>query len=255
MALRAFFHSTSNLYTPHIRQMTWPLQMVCFSLSFGSYGLLTWINTIFQGVHLENVYFNALLFAASNLLGNILTAFFMGRTGRSSMLITSVISAALCLVSFAACVSLFVPSGIVLSACLSQCFAIAAWNAIDNMTSELFPTLVRSSRMGVLCAASGRLGEIIAELVNGTLVAHAVRLLLVTSATLMLGAFTLCWLPGDMTGQPVHNDLRGILGARWSYSSYAHLEGQRHHYSTSSYRDDPAPVTSRQQQKRKPNIE
>lgn len=247
MAQRDFIHSTSKLYSPSIRQTTWPLQMVWFSLSFGSYGLLTWINTIFEEVHLENVYFNALLFAASNLPGNILTAVFMDRMGRSSMLVLSVISAALSLVSFAACAFVSIPSGIVLSACLFQCFTIAAWNAIDTMTSELFPTLVRSTGMGI-CAASGRMGAICAQLVNGVLVVYPVRLLLVASATLMLGAFTPCWLPGDMTGRPVLDDMRGKEGGRNSHSTYAPLETERHHTSTSSYSDDPGSITRRQQE-------
>jgi MFS family permease len=208
MALIDFYTSTSKLYTPQLQRTTWPLQMVWFSLSFGSYGLLTWINTIFVEVHLQNVYFNALLFSASNLPGNILTACFMDRVGRSPMLIASVVFAALSLVSFAACANVSNSTGIVLSACLFQCFTIAAWNTIDTMTSELFPTLVRSTGMGI-CAASGRIGAMVAQFVNGALVAnHPVKLLLVASGTLLLGAATPCLLPdGDMTGQPVHDGL------------------------------------------------
>jgi VNT family MFS transporter (synaptic vesicle glycoprotein 2) len=246
MAQRDFFHSTSKLYSPTILQTTWPLQMVWFSLSFGSYGLLTWINTIFEEVHLENVYFNALLFSASNLPGNILTAVFMDRMGRSSMLVASVISASLSLVLFAACAYLHVPSGIVLSACMFQCFTIAAWNAIDTMTSELFPTLVRSTGMGI-CAASGRMGAICAQFVNGALIAYPVRLLLVASTTLMLGAFTPCWLPSDMTGQPVHDDMRGKQDGRNSRTSHTPLDGKSHHRSTVSYSDDPAHGNRQQQ--------
>lgn len=208
MAIVDFFRSTSKLYAPQLKQTTWPLQMVWFSLSFGSYGLLTWINTIFVQVHLQNVYFNALLFSASNLPGNILTAFFMDRVGRGPMLIGSVVAASLSLVSFAGCAQVFNQTGIVLSACSFQCFTIAAWNTIDTMTSELFPTLVRSTGMGI-CAASGRIGALVAQFVNGALVAdHPARLLLVASGTLLLGAATPCLLPDcDMTGQPVHDGM------------------------------------------------
>jgi hypothetical protein len=74
------------------------------------------------------------------------------------------------------------------------------------MTSELFPTTVRSSGMG-MCAASGRVGAMVAQFVNGALIADPVRLLLVASVTLLLGALTPSLLPGggDMTGQPVHD--------------------------------------------------
>jgi MFS transporter, VNT family, synaptic vesicle glycoprotein 2 len=40
-----FTRSVRLLYTPQLRQTTWPLQMVWFSLSFGSYGLMTWYDT------------------------------------------------------------------------------------------------------------------------------------------------------------------------------------------------------------------
>jgi VNT family MFS transporter (synaptic vesicle glycoprotein 2) len=207
MAVADLILSSKQLYTPQLRQTTWPLQMVWFSLSFGSYGLLTWINTLFVQVHLKNVYFNALLFAFSNLPGNLITAIWMDRIGRSAMLIASVLAAATSLLSFAWYASVLHSTGIIVSACSFQCFTIAAWNTIDCMTSELFPTTVRSTGLGV-CAASGRIGAMVAQFVNGALIAKPVRLLLVASMTLILGAMTPCLLPNaDMTGKPVQDDL------------------------------------------------
>jgi VNT family MFS transporter (synaptic vesicle glycoprotein 2) len=209
-AMADFWVSAAKLYTPELKQTTWPLQMVWFSLSFGSYGLLTWINTLFVAVHLENVYFNAFLFALSNLPGNILSALLMDRVKRSTMLVGSVLCAAGGLFSFAffAAASTLNAPGIVVSACIFQCFTASAWNTIDCMTSELFPTSVRSTGMGV-CAASGRVGAMVAQFINGALVANPVRLLLVASMTLLLGATTPCLLPngGDMTGQPVQDEV------------------------------------------------
>ena len=173
-AIYDFTISASLLYTPQLRSTTYPLQMVWFTLSFGSYGLLTWINTLFVRVHLENVYLNALLFAASNLPGNLMSAYLMDKTGRKSLLTGSILAASLSLVSFAyvaaegvednsgsdeaTTISESATVWIVGSACAFQCFTIAAWNAIDVLTSELFPTSVRSTGMGV-CAATGR-GEL-----------------------------------------------------------------------------------------------
>ncbi|CAB9501254.1 Synaptic vesicle glycoprotein [Seminavis robusta] len=213
LALADFVMSAKKLYTPSLRQTTWPLQMAWFSLSFGSYGLMTWINTLFFAVHLQDVYFNALLFALSNLPGNIFTAFLMDRAGRAHLLVGSILSASLSLLSFAAFANTSGNSppnayGVVCSACSFQCFTIAAWNTIDVMTSELFPTTVRSTGMGV-CAASGRIGAMLAQFVNGALVGRPVRLLVVAATTLALGACTPFLLPdhGDMTGQPVADDV------------------------------------------------
>jgi MFS family permease len=228
MAMADFYQSASKLYTLELRQTTWPLQLVWFSLSFGSYGLLTWINTLFVQVHLKNVYFNALLFAFSNLPGNLMTAILMDRVGRSAMLIGSVLAAATSLIGFAWCAFVLFPTGIVLSACTFQCFTIAAWNTIDCMTSELFPTTVRSTGMGV-CAASGRIGAMVAQFVNGALIANPVRLLLVASMTLMLGALTPCLLPNaDMMGQPVHDNLEGSSGGNVLYAPLQQQQRSNH---------------------------
>jgi MFS family permease len=210
-SLHEFIDSSRQLYTKQLRSTTLPLQMVWFSLSFGSYGLLTWINTLFEQVHLENVYFNALLFAASNLPGNLIAAYFMDKTGRASLLTGSVLAAAASLMAFAYVaaaqdratnVPTVSTAWIVVAACSFQCFTTAAWNAIDVLSSELFPTVVRSTGMG-MCAATGRVGAMLAQFVNGALVSHPVRLLLVAAATLLFGSLTPLWLPSDQTGQPV----------------------------------------------------
>ena len=246
VALKDFQTSASKLYSPNMRQTTWPLQMVWFSLSFGSYGLLTWINTLFVQVHLENLYVNALLFALSNLPGNILSAWLMDRVGRAVMLIGSVLMAAASLMSFAWFAS-FPPeslhgTGIVVSACAFQCFTVAAWNTIDVMTSELFPTTVRSTGIGV-CAASGRVGAMVAQFVNGILVAKPVRLLLVASITLLLGATTPCLLPGgDMTGQPVQDEM-----TNWTITTTAMGEGD--HEGDDEYYDENMDISMERFQK------
>mgnify|MGYP005844232839 CR=1 FL=1 len=220
IALADFWISTNKLYKPDVQSTTLPLQMVWFSLSFGSYGLMTWINTLFFAVHLEDVYFNALLFALANLPGNLLTGYLMDRIGRAKLLVGSILSASMSLLSFALFASATTNEtappntyGIVLSACSFQCFTIAAWNTIDVMTSELFPTTVRSTGMGV-CAASGRIGAMVAQFVNGALVDRPVRLLVVAAVTLGMGSLTPFLLPrhGDMTGLALAEDFRRPSG-------------------------------------------
>jgi MFS family permease len=210
-ALQDFVASASLLYTKQLQSTTLPLQMVWFSLSFGSYGLLTWINTLFVEIHLENVYFNALLFAISNLPGNILSALLLDQIGRTKLLTGSILAASLSLLPFAFVAENVKNSGshrtltIVVSACLFQCFTCAAWNTIDVLTSELFPTSVRSTGMGV-CAATGRIGAMVAQFVNGFLVARPFRLLVVSAITLLLGSMTPYFLHvSDPTGQPVRD--------------------------------------------------
>jgi len=228
MAMDDFIVSARQLYTPQLKNTTWPLQMVWFSLSFGSYGLLTWINTLFVEVHLKNVYFNALLFAFSNLPGNILTALYMDKVSRGKMLTFNIVASAVSLMGFALGAFSLNSFWIIASACAFQCFTVAAWNTIDTMTSELFPTTVRSTGLGI-CAASGRVGAMVAQFVNGALVAEPVRLLLVASVTLLLGALTPALLPGggDMTGQPV-SDFAGDNASTISHQPLIHRGNQSH---------------------------
>lgn len=47
------------------------LMLCAFCLSFGSYGLSTWIAKLFQAVGLSNPFANAFLFAGANLPGNV----------------------------------------------------------------------------------------------------------------------------------------------------------------------------------------
>jgi len=225
-----FRTSASQLYTVRLLETTTSLQTVWFSLSFGSYGLLTWINTLFEKVHLQNVYTNALLFALSNLPGNLLSAFLMDRVGRARLLVGSILAAAASLIVFAYVAAVDDPekesdelalsrNWIVLAACSFQCFSIAAWNAVDVLTSELFPTTVRATGMG-MCAASGRVGAMLAQFVNGSLVARPVRLLLVAAGTLLLGAMTPACLPHDRTGQSVEDRVDVVCSSDHTIHNY-----------------------------------
>ena len=219
--LQDFWLGAKQLYLPETRQMTIALQLVWFSLSFGSYGLYTWINKLFFEVHLQNVYFNALLFATSNLPGNLLSAFFMDRIGRAKMLVGSTLAAVMSLMFFAYVVFRdqsamdakddhppLPVEWIVIASCAFQMCTIVSWNTIDVLTSELFPTSVRATGMGV-CAASGRIGAMLAQFINGALVARPVSLLLVASFTLLLAAIVPVFLPNDKTGQPISDTVAG----------------------------------------------
>ena len=245
-AWQDFCNSASELYVPSLLSTTVPLQMVWFSLSFGTYGLYTWINTLFFELHLRNVYLNALLFAASNLPGNILSAFLLDRVGLAPLLTGSVLAAALSLMVFAYVAATKGPDDeqhssstthwVVASACAFQMFTIVSWNSIDVLTSELFPTTIRATGMG-LCAASGRVGALVAQLINGALVARPAALLLVAAATLLWGAVTPTFLPADATGEPVADTILSAaernarvqeMPHRGTTYSYQHVEGSEH---------------------------
>ena len=227
---------------PLARGTTIPLNILWFSLCFGSYGLFTWINSIFAILHLPSLYIQSFLFALANLPGNIASACLVDRIRRKTILISSMLLSALSLIILS-CFTLPIglgsssqqetdmsvgsntgePSlvqtiGIVLSACSFQACIICAWNMIDCITSESFPTTVRNSGMA-LCTAWGRIGAMVAQFVNGFLLSNnpsPITLLLIASVSLLIGSFVPFWMTGeDMMLKPLsdsNNSFRFMTG-------------------------------------------
>lgn len=220
-----------KLHSPQLlTRTTLPLQVIWFSLSFATYGITTWINTLFRAVHLQNIYFNSFLFALANLPGNIVSILYSDTFGRKRMLVGGLIGAAGGLLGFA----LLVESndnathsdedddtksnartyGIVCFACIFQMFSIISWNTIDIMTGELFPTCVRSAGMGI-CTACGRFGAMFAQFVFARLMMTgsgegeigSAYVLVVAASALLIGAGMPMVLGRDMTLGPLQDEL------------------------------------------------
>ena len=111
---------------------------------------------------------------------------------------------------------------IVTAACSFQAFSIAAWNTIDVLTAEVFPTTVRSTAMG-LCAATGRLAAMLAQVVNGALISRPTRLLVTSAASLALGATVPWCLIPDRTGMVVLDQVQGDEGNDHAEESHEFL--------------------------------
>lgn len=189
-----------SLFDPFLRVTTISLLMSWFCLSFGSYGLATWITVLFKRIGLADPFANAFIYAAANLPGNLLSAFLMDRLGGRKILAISMLLSAACAAGFA-----YVSAGdetavtpattavlIVLLASGFNAFSTSGWNAIDLMSAESFPTDVRTTGMGLL-SASGRMGSVVAQFINGYLVGpppHITLLLAVTASMMLLGAMS-----------------------------------------------------------------
>lgn len=204
LAYSSFSQQAKWLYLQLLATMG-PIQTIWMALNFGYYGISTWIYTLFVTIHLKNIYFTALLFTMANLPANILTVFLLDSLGRQNTLIVSALSASVSLFGFAyfASTDPLVSTGVVWLACIYQAFVTAAWNSVNTLTSERFPTVVRSTGLG-LCSASGRIGALIAQLINGYLVSTPAALLVVASGSLVIVAAAPFFLPGkDMSNEPL----------------------------------------------------
>mmetsp|Transcript_12943 Transcript_12943/g.15465 ORF Transcript_12943/g.15465 Transcript_12943/m.15465 type:complete len:525 (-) Transcript_12943:109-1683(-) len=198
-------NDASLLVTPPHKKPFLALLVIWFSLSFGYYGLATWITVLFDDIGLSNVYSASFLYAAANLPGNIASYLLVDSLGRKSLLVWSMLASTVFCVAFSLVAD---DSGggtgkaaIVITA--AMCFnaaSTAAWNAINCLSTEHFSTTVRGSAIGVL-AACGRLGSIAAQFVNGSLQSNIPLLLTVTSVMMLLGALAGGALPVQNTKQ------------------------------------------------------
>lgn len=143
------------------------LALIWFFLSYSSYGVSSWISIIFDDVGFNDPYGPSMLFAFANLPGNVFAILTIDKFGRKNLLLLSLIIG-----GFFALVFVLVAEfnsnnllGLVAIACFYNAFSCAAWNALDCLSSECFPTRIRSTAFGFL-SASGRFGSIIANIIN-----------------------------------------------------------------------------------------
>mmetsp|Transcript_38157 Transcript_38157/g.82962 ORF Transcript_38157/g.82962 Transcript_38157/m.82962 type:complete len:516 (+) Transcript_38157:234-1781(+) len=187
---KSLLETFASLYHPQLRfATTIPLQITWFSLCFGSYALVTWINTIYVQIHLDDLYWNLLWFALANAPGNLLSFFLLDKVGRIKTLVGSLTMSAMSLVVFAwySRPDHTSTAGVVVSSCTFQALETVAWNVMDTATGELFPTTSRSTGIG-LCTATGRLGAMAAQFASGLLIDSPVMLLLVSSLSFLIAA-------------------------------------------------------------------
>ncbi|KAE9102863.1 hypothetical protein PF010_g13958 [Phytophthora fragariae] len=173
-----------RLFEPPNAGPTLLLMMCGFSLSFGSYGLSTWITKLFESAGLSNPFENAFLFAGANLPGNIVSLYLIDIIGHQRLL-----SGALFMSGFCALLFAFNVEGsktiIVLVSCLFNACTTAAWNG------EL-----RTTGISVV-NGSNRVAAIAAQFVNGFLMGpppHLVALLLVTTTVMVSGGIASRWI-------------------------------------------------------------
>lgn len=210
-AWRQMREQARDFVSPSLRRTSLLLLAAWFALSFGWYGLVLWIPTLFKQADVEmSVYQDSFLVAAANLPGNIVATALMDVVGRKALMNYSLVGACLCTVFFAVAKS---EALVVTAACLLNAVSVGCWNALDCLSTESFPTRLRTSSMGFL-AASGRVGSIVGQFVFGAMVSVSVPALLGTAAgVLALGAVAGFLLPAEPSGKHLADFAAGGSGS------------------------------------------
>lgn len=185
------------LFGPKLARSTLTLLLIWFSLAFGSYGISTWISTLFSDIGLSNPYEDAFIFAIAQLPGNVVSIYFIETIGRKRLLVWGLIVSALSGIGFG--LGTAYPGLVVTAAAVFSAASVTSWNSLDVMSVEDFPTPVRASAMGCLSAA-GRIGAVSAQFVNGSLEQNIPLLLFVTSACMLTGGLGAYSLPVELAG-------------------------------------------------------
>ena len=89
-----------HLFKKEAMPTTLSCAMIWFSLSYGSYGISTWISVLLHDSGVTNVYFNALLFAIASFPGNLVAYSMMDVFGSRRLLMWSMMCASVCAMLF-----------------------------------------------------------------------------------------------------------------------------------------------------------
>ena len=140
------------------------LSCIWFTQHFSTFGMATWISSLYFDLGIANPYFASILFAVAVIPGNLFSIFFMHSLGRRNLLFWGMILSAASLLGFAFSTSSQIL--VIISSLLYNLFLITGWNGLCCLSTDgYFETSVKSSAMGFMSAA-GRVGGILAQVIN-----------------------------------------------------------------------------------------
>ncbi|XP_047451704.1 synaptic vesicle glycoprotein 2C [Mugil cephalus] len=214
-ALKRGLMPIKQIFSSHLKSRSIVMLIIFYCIAFGYYGLWMWFPELFERVEdggspcanasirspLHNqscypvktaVYMEGFIIALSNLPGNIFTILMMDSIGAKALLVCSLMVSSLSV--FLIYVVQTKAQSLILS-CIFSGVSVIAWNALDVLGPELYPTQLRSSSLGFFTGV-GRVAAIMGNIVFGKLVDSncAVPVLLV-SGLLLTGGLVALLLP------------------------------------------------------------
>lgn len=212
---KKIFVPIRELFKDIFRVRSVALLIIFYCISFGFYGLQMWFPELFDRMeeggspcaNVSRVYYSqnqscspvktavykeGFYVAVSNLPGNIFTILMMGTIGGKALLSCSLVLSS---VSVFLIYIVKTKAHSLLLSCVFSGVSVVAWNALDVIGTELYPTHLRSSALGFFTGV-GRIAAISGNVVFGRLVDSncAVPVLLV-SGLLLSGGLVALVLP------------------------------------------------------------
>lgn len=196
-----------NLYSSELRTSTFALKLLWFCLGSGS-SFGTWILAIFEQLQIQHVYFTLFLFWLANVPGLLAAGILIDKIGRKKVLGGSLACTAISLCFFSRAAFIGAENSemyIIITSFIFHAFLVMSWTANGILTSESFPTKIRTTGLGV-CTASSRIATILAQFVNSSLIQNPSKLILISSVPIGIGLCALYFLE-DTTNQSLKDDL------------------------------------------------
>jgi hypothetical protein len=176
-------HALRTLYTLYKTTNTLSLQILWFSLSFSSYGILTTITPLFDAIGLKDAYLITLVFTLAALVANVTTYALIDNFDKTRFLLLALLLSSPSTILFG---TLTTTLPIIAAACAFQITTTIAWNLLDCLTPLQY-TAKQTAGFG-MCSAAGRLGAFVAQGVNGYLLKRSVKALLVVDGVVLMVA-------------------------------------------------------------------
>lgn len=195
-----------DLWRPAIRKTTFLLWSIWFFISFGYYGIFTWLPNYLRsgGMQLLPVYQNSFILALAQLPGYFSAAYFVERIGRRKTLTIYLLASALFTFLFAAATNL---TWVIALGIWMSFFTLGAWGVIYAYTPEAYPTVLRATGMG---AASGmtRIAGVLAPIMGGLLLGSGMGFpLAIFSAAYLIAGISAWLLPKETRAVPMDDTL------------------------------------------------
>lgn len=185
-AIRGFLRATgmraATLFSPSLIRGTLCMLCVWAVLSLAWYGLGVWLPTVLAASGLAvSPYADAFIAAAAAVPGNAAASWLLDRAPRRLLLAGSMLATGACVIGVALGRS---EAAVLTASCMMNAVSVVAWACTNVLSTEVFPTSVRSSGLGLL-SATGRAGSIAGQLLFGHLVQKSATALLVAVASLL----------------------------------------------------------------------